>query len=81
MIPLGVIRYLFFSTIFVVSLFLGLRCIFAHDRRREAWRTMIKRRFYMSQKSFKLTSICLGWSLLLLSLFVAYFQILDLLEA
>jgi hypothetical protein len=81
MIPLGAIRYLFFSTIFVVSLVVGLRCILAHDYRREAWRSSIKRRIYFSRKSFKVTSISLGWSLLVLSLFVAYFQILDLLEA
>jgi hypothetical protein len=80
MIPLGAISYIIYSGIFVVCLFLGIRCLFAHEERRELWRSVIKHRVYVSPKTFKVLTILAGWILLLIALFVAYSQITALLE-
>lgn len=80
MIPLGAIRYVVFSTIFVVCLFVGLRCLFAHEMRRESWRSMIKHRVYINRKRFKVITIVGGWLLLLVALYVAYIQVIALLD-
>lgn len=75
MSPFGVAKYIFTSALFVVSLFFALRLLFAHDRRREAWRSTVKNYVYISRNKFKLWSILLGWILLFVALTVAYFQI------
>ncbi|MEX0326848.1 MAG: hypothetical protein AB3N33_12245 [Puniceicoccaceae bacterium] len=80
MVPIAAIKYLFLSAILVVSLFLSIRCLFASDVRREAWRFAIKHRYYMRQKTFKRVTLLLGGLLLVLALLVAYYLTLDLLE-
>lgn len=72
---IGVARYIVFSGIFVISLFLGLRMLFAHDMRRDAWRSTVKRYIYISRPRFKLWTIIFGWLLLFIALFVAWNQI------
>ena len=80
MLPIAAIKYIFFSAVLVISLFLSIRCLFASDMRREAWRSGIKHRIYIREKTFKKVTLIIGWVLLFLALYVAYFQILDLLE-
>lgn len=80
MVPIAAIKYLFFSAVLVISLFLSIRCLFANEMRREAWRSAIKHRIYFRASTFKKLTIVLGWFLLFVALYVAYFQILDLLE-
>jgi hypothetical protein len=75
MSPFGVAKYIFTSALFVVSLFFALRLLFAHDMRRDAWRSTVKHYVYISRNKFKVWSILLGWILLFVALFVAYFQI------
>ncbi len=81
MVPIGAIKYTILAAILVLSLFTGLRFIFAHDMQREAWRSFLKRYVYVSQKRFKRITIIVGWLLLLLGLYIAYFQILGLMDA
>ena len=64
----------------VTSFILGIRMIFAHDMRREFWRSTVKRSFYFSQGQFKKVSSVCGWFLLVLSLFVTYYSIIDLMD-
>ena len=78
MSPIGIARYIFFSAVLVISLFLSLRLLFAHDMRREAWRSVAKRHFYMGRKRFKAATLLLGWILLFVALTVAYWQIDEL---
>ena len=80
MIPLEAIKYLFLSGILVISLFLAVRCLIASDYRREIWRQAIKPKVYFRQHTFKILVRVTGWICLLIALFVAYFQFLDLLE-
>ena len=80
MLPLAAIRYILISGVLVLSFFFGMRFLFASDFRREAWRSALKHRIYMRQPVFKRTTIFLGWICLLISLFVAYFLVLDFLE-
>jgi 4-amino-4-deoxy-L-arabinose transferase-like glycosyltransferase len=75
MSPFGVAKYILTSALFVVSLFFALRLLFAHDMRRDAWRSTVKRYVYISRAKFKVWSILLGWILLFVALSVAYFQI------
>lgn len=81
MLPLAAIKYIFYSGVLVVSFFFAIRCLFAHDLRREAWRTQIKRRVYISQIGFKRLTIVFGWLCLFISLYVAYFLIIDSISA
>ena len=76
--PIGIARYIVFAGVFVISFFWGLRMIFAHDYRRENWRSTVKRYIYFSQSTFKRVSIASGFLMFCLSLFVAYHIILDL---
>ncbi|MEX0322534.1 MAG: hypothetical protein AB3N63_10275 [Puniceicoccaceae bacterium] len=78
MIPIAAIKYIIVAAVMVLSIFTGLRFIFANDVRREAWRNYLKRYVYVSQKRFKRISIVIGWLLLLFGLYVAYSQIVDL---
>ena len=78
--PVAAIKYLFLSAVLVVSLFISIRCLFASDFRRENWRSALKHRIYFRASTFKRVTLLLGWFLLLVALYVAYFQILDLLE-
>ena len=78
MIPIGAIKYTILAAILVLSIFTGIKFIFASDVRREVWRSIIKRYVYLSQKRFRRLSIILGWILLLFGLYVAYSQIVDL---
>lgn len=78
MIPLDAVKYLIFSAIMVVSIFVGIRLIFAHDMRRDEWRSKIKRRIYMSQRRFKRVTILLGILLITLGTWVALQQALGL---
>ena len=78
--PIGAARYLFYAAIIVISLFFGLRLLFAHKVRRENWRDHFKHRFYLSRQQFKVASIGLGCLLVAIGLLVAYFQILGLVE-
>ena len=80
MIPLGAIRYVIKAAIIVVCLFMGLRFIFAHEMRREAWRSNIKHRIYIARQPFKVITILLGYVLLFIALYVAYFQIIGLMD-
>ena len=79
MIPLGAIKYIIQSGILVISFFFAMRCLFAHEMRLEAWRSMLKHRVYLSRKSFRICTRLLGWLCLFVSLTVAYYLILDLL--
>lgn len=81
MLPIAAIKYIFYSGVLVVSFFFAIRCLFAHDLRREAWRTQIKRRVYISRTGFKRLTIRFGWLSLFISLYVAYFLILDFVDA
>jgi|GEM_PF-2208452 len=81
MLPLAAIKYIFYSGVLVISFFFAIRCLFAHDLRREAWRTQIKRRVYISRTGFKRLTIGFGWLSLFISLYVAYFLILDFVDA
>ena len=76
--PLEAIKYICLSAVIVISLFMGIRLLFAHEMRREAWRSVTKRYIYMSRPRFKTVTLTIGWISLLLALYVAYFQILDL---
>ena len=71
----GVFKYILTSAVFVVSLLLSLRMIFAHDLRRETWRSTVKRYIHVSRARFKTWTVLMGWILLLVALSVAYFQI------
>lgn len=75
MIPIGAIKYILTAAIFVVCVFLGTRMIFAGDPRREDWRSWVKRRFYLSQRVFKIVTIVMGVVLLAIGLYVGYVQI------
>jgi hypothetical protein len=75
MSPLGVARYILTAAVFVISLFFAMRLIFAHDMRREVWRSVVKRYVYFSQSKFKVWSITLGWIFLFIALWVAYLEI------
>jgi hypothetical protein len=75
MSPFGVARSIFDAALLVMSLFFSLRLLFAHDMRREAWRSFIKRHVYVSQKNFKRLSILFGWLLLFVAIYLAYLQI------
>jgi hypothetical protein len=81
MVPLGAVKYTILAAVLVLSVFVGIRFIFAHDMRRETWRSMVKRHVYVSQIRFKRMTIAFGWLLLLFGLSIAYFQILNLLDA
>ena len=81
MISLSAIKYLLSAAIMVLSFFIAFHCLFAHEVRREAWRSVIKRRVYFSQKRFKTVTILIGWVCLLLGLCVAYLEILHLMES
>lgn len=78
MIPIAAIKYIIVAAILVLSIFIGCKMVFASDVKREAWRMVAKRFVYMSQQRFKKVSILVGWLLLLLGLYVAYSQIVDL---
>ncbi|MGC9450138.1 MAG: hypothetical protein ACP5I4_01710 [Oceanipulchritudo sp.] len=80
MIPLGAVRYIVHATIIVGCLFVGFRCLFAHDMRREAWRSRIKHRVYISQKRFKLVTLLLGFILVAIGFYVAYLRIIELID-
>lgn len=80
MIPFEAIRYTALSALLVISLFMGLRMILAHDVRREAWRSGIKRFVYLSRPAFRRTTQILGWILFILGLAVAYYTIIDLMD-
>lgn len=80
MIPLAAIKYTILAGIMVLSLFVGIRCLFAHEVRREMWRTAIKRRIYFSQSRFKIVTMIFGSILLFIGLSVAYFQIIGLID-
>lgn len=75
MIPLGAIIYIIKAAIFVLSLFMGMRLLFAHEMIRETWRSSLRRYVYISSKVFKTLSILLGWVLLLVALTIAYIEI------
>ena len=75
MIILGTIRYILISAVIVISMFLGLRMIFAHDLRREAWRSFSKRYVYVGRERFKRVTFLTGWLILLLSLWTIYNEI------
>lgn len=64
----------------VLSLFVGIRCLFAHEMRREIWRTAIKRYIYFPRARFKIVTMIFGSILLFIGLSVAYFQIIGLLD-
>lgn len=81
MLPIAAIKYIIYSGVLVISFFFAIRCLFAHDLRREAWRTQIERRVYISRTGFKRLSITFGWLCLFISLYVAYYLILDLVDA
>lgn len=78
MSPIGIARYIFFSAVLVISLFLSLRLLFANEMRRDAWRSVAKRHVYISRKRFKMLTLLLGWVLLFIALTVAYWQIDEL---
>lgn len=80
MIPFAAIKYLISSAILVVSIFLGLRLLFANDIRREEWRSKIKRRIYMSRERFKRVTVLLGLLLLALGAWMTALQVVGLLE-
>jgi hypothetical protein len=75
MSPFEVGKYILTSALFVLSLFFALRLLFAHDLRRDAWRSTVKHTVYISRAKFKVWSILLGWFCLFVALLVAYFQI------
>jgi len=75
MSPIGVAKYILTAAVLVLSMFFGLRLLFAHDIRREAWRSEVKRYAYFSQKRFKTLTLLLGWGFLLLALYVAFLQV------
>jgi hypothetical protein len=79
--PIGVAKYIFSAAALVLSAFFALRLLFAHDMRREAWRSIVKRYIYFSQQRFKLLTILLGWIFLLLALYLTYLQIDQLVGA
>ena len=80
MVPVAAIKYLFFSAVFVVSLFAAIRCLFANEVQREGWRNSLKHRVCFQRTTFKRLTLVIGWILLLLAMYIAYLQILDLLE-
>jgi 4-amino-4-deoxy-L-arabinose transferase-like glycosyltransferase len=75
MSPIGVAKYILTAAVLVLSMFFGLRLLFAHDMRREAWRSVVKRYVYLSRNRFKSVTILLGWLFLFLALYVAFMQI------
>lgn len=75
MSPFGVARSIFDAALLVMSLFFAIRLLFAHDMRREAWRSFVKRHVYINQKNFKRLSIGLGWLLLFVAIYFAYLQV------
>ncbi len=78
--PLIALKYILISTVMVTSFIFGMRMIFAHDMRREFWRSSVKRSIYFSQNRFKRVSAACGWFLLVLSLFVTYISFIDLMN-
>ena len=78
--PLTALKYILISTVMVPSFIFGMRMIFAHDMRREFWRSSVKRSVYFSQSQFKRVSSMCGWFLLVLSLFVSYISFIDLMN-
>jgi hypothetical protein len=75
MSPFGVAKSIFDAALLVMSLFFALRLIFAHELRRETWRSFVKRHVYISQKSFKLLTILFGCLFLFIAIYLAYLQI------
>ena len=73
--PIGVTKYIFFSAVFVVCFVTGIRLIFAHDMRRDFWRSNVKRHIYISAPRFKSLTVVSGWLLLVFSLYIAFIQI------
>lgn len=74
MIPLGAIRYILISAVFVLSFFFALRLLIAHDMRREAWRHYVKNKVYLSRRQFKALTILMGWMFLFIALGTAYYE-------
>lgn len=75
MSPIGVARSSFDAALLVISLFFAIRLLFAHDMRREAWRSFVKRHVYINQKNFKRQTIALGWLLLFIAIYLGYLQV------
>jgi hypothetical protein len=68
--------YLLHAAIIGVSMILGLRCIFAHEHRVEAWRSVVKRYTYIRPRSFKLLTFSVGWLMFLVFLVSSYLQVI-----
>lgn len=75
MSPVAVAKYVFDAAILVLSFFFAFRLLFAHDMRRHAWRSVVKRRVYISQPNFKRLTILFGWIFLFIAIFLTYRQI------
>lgn len=75
MSPIGVARSIFDAALLVLSLFFALRLLFAHEERRHEWRSIVKRRVYISQPAFKRITITLGWLFLFIAIYLSYRQI------
>jgi len=81
MIPLSAVIYIIKSGVCVLSLFFGLRLLFAAELTRETWRGGLRRYVYFTSGRFKILSILMGWVLLLLGLAIAYMEIDRLITA
>ena len=80
MIPIAAIKYTILAGIMVISILVGIRCLFAHEMLRETWRTAIRRYIYFSRTRFKIVTITFGLFSLIIGLSVAYVQVIGLLS-
>jgi hypothetical protein len=79
--PLGAIKYLLSAAVMVISAFFAFKCLLSRDDQREIWRSSLKRRIYLSQKTFRRVTLSAGWIFLFIALFVAYLEIIALIES
>ncbi|NDV61221.1 hypothetical protein G0Q06_02015 [Puniceicoccales bacterium CK1056] len=75
MSPFGVAKSIFDAALLVLSIFFAFRLLFAHEARRDEWRSVVKRRVYIGRPNFKRLSILLGWIFLFIAIFLTYRQI------